>query len=384
MLVYRSMVAAAMCTGALLVGCVVPDQPTDLRKDGPPNVTAVTVMSDLKTSIDPRPPRISRLIESATFCRPGDEKRPGLVGLPDISTYQVCPEDFEAPSPTLGAVEGAPPSWFVRVVFDKLLDPNVEDLVPMDPTMPAGTLVGTLADTQPVTLTCNGIDVPYGGYYVPNGNRISWPLGPALFVQPLSAVSVPTGALCKIDIKDMVHNKRGESVPNDQRSYTFKIGPMNLRFSVIGQVKVDGPAAAADGTIELDPHVPVKFFWTAAFNTPDPAQIQIFEGPNLSGTTGDGDPDPAVCGTGGTMVPMADTIQVANDPAVGATKALVMDVKLNTHPTDPMVDKRVWKPTTTYRIEFGPNAKLTPKQGGAVGMIPAGYKLCFHTTAATK
>ncbi len=41
-----------------------------------------------------------------------------------------------------------------------------------------------------------------------------------------------------------------------------------------------------------------------------------------------------------------------------------------------------WKPNTTYRIEFGPNAKITPKQGGAAGTFPAGYKLCFHTTAA--
>jgi hypothetical protein len=41
-----------------------------------------------------------------------------------------------------------------------------------------------------------------------------------------------------------------------------------------------------------------------------------------------------------------------------------------------------WKANTTYRIEFGPNAKITPKQGGADGTFPAGYKLCFHTTAA--
>src|ERR1041384_7612125 len=123
MLVYRSTVAAAIFVGALLVGCSAPDQPTDLRKDGPPNVTTVTVMSDLRTGVDPDFPRgsfdLSRLIESATYCRVGDEKRPSLVGLPTLRTAQVCPNDLTKPSDTDGVAEGAPPNWFVRVVFDE-------------------------------------------------------------------------------------------------------------------------------------------------------------------------------------------------------------------------------------------------------------------------
>lgn len=396
MLVYRSTVAAAVLTSGLLVGCSAPDQPTDLRTDGPPNVTAVTVRSDLRSTVDPDFPSggldLARLLETATHCRIGDEKRPGLVGLPTLRATQVCPEDLALASSTEGTAEGAPPNWFVRIVFDKLLDPDVEELVDQldangNPVIP-NVKQGTLLNTQPVTLKCNGVDVAYDrarplapiSYYVPNGSRVSWPLGPALYIQPDKPVGVPTGATCEIGIKDMVVNKAGESVPTDQRTFQFKIAPMKLRFSVIDGVQIDDPADAADGTLALDPHVPVKLFWTAAFNPPDPAQIQIFEGPNLNATTGDGDPDPAVCGAGGTQVNTADVIQVANGP-VGVSSALVMDVKLNTHPTNAM-DKRVWKPTTTYRVEFGSNAKLTPTQGGADGTIPAGYKLCFHTTTA--
>src|SRR5690349_3369521 len=107
MLVDRSTAAATLSAGALFVGCAVPDLPTDLRKDGPPNVTTVTVMSDLRTSVDPDFPRgpsdLSRLIESATHCRINDEKRPGLVDLPTLETTQVCPADLRMASITEGS-----------------------------------------------------------------------------------------------------------------------------------------------------------------------------------------------------------------------------------------------------------------------------------------
>src|SRR3954468_937832 len=118
MLDYRStFVAAGLLMGALLVGCGDPDLPTDLRTSGPPNVTAVTVMSDLETSIDPDGP-LGRFIEDATFCRLGDNKRPSLVSLDAISsTLQVRPADLSMKPREEGAAEAAPPMWFFRVVF---------------------------------------------------------------------------------------------------------------------------------------------------------------------------------------------------------------------------------------------------------------------------
>jgi len=380
MLVYRSTVAAAVFAGALLVGCTAPDQPTDLRKDGPPNITTVTVMSDLRNSSDPHRPSLGgRLYESATFCRLNDEKRPSLVGLPDFSTLQICPEDLSKPADAPGAAEGSPALWFARVVFDKLLDPTIEDLIAqvdaagkpvLDSTGHPITL-GSLKTTQPVTLKCNGVDVPYDGYYVPNGNSISYPLGPALFIQPGNAVGVPTGATCEVGLKDMIHNKDGESVPSDQRSYQFKIAPMELRFSN------PDPTDDDPGKIALDPDSPVSFFWTAAFTTmPAAADIKIFSAPNLniSAANLDGDPDTSVCGTGGTAVAAAD-ITTAARGATALTTALIMDLNLASP------DPHAWAPTTTYRLEFAPTAKITPKQGGADGTFPTGYSLCFHTTA---
>lgn len=392
MLDYRSTVAASICFGALLVGCTDPDQPTDLRKDGPPNITAVTVMSDLETAVDPNPAGIGRIVETATFCRLNDEKRPGLVGLPDIRVIQVCPEIVSKPSDNDGAAEAAPPTWFVRVVFDKLLDSSIEDLVPqLDTTgKPTGITIGTLKNTQPVALTCNGADVPYDGYYVPNGNRSSWPLGPALFIQPRSFIQpqmfplVPTGAACTVSIKDNVHNKSGQSVPMEQRDYKFNVAPMRLRFSS------PAPEDSTDGSLLLDPNTPVDFFFTAALkvtsgaNALDPAQVTIFSGPNLNVSTDkpDGDVDPAVCNGGGAAVDPA-TFKAVPRGTTATTTALVLRLSIPTvvDPTTDPPKTANWAPKTTYRIEFTPDAKVTPNQGGPDGGFPADYKLCFHTPA---
>lgn len=371
MLVYRSTVAAAILYGALLVGCSAPEQQTDLRKDGPPNVTAVMVMSDLRTAVDPRPPGLSRLLESATYCRVGDEKRPGHVGLPDFSTTQVCPEDLSKGSETPGTAEGAPPNWFVRVVFDKLLDASVEDLVPVNMADPTGAQKGTLMRTQPVTLKCNGVDVPYDGYYAPGGSSQSWPPGPDLFITPLSAVGVQTGANCELSLKDIIHNKKGEAVPTDQRQFTFKIAPMRLRFS--------DPAPSAstqDGSFEQDVTTPVLFYWTGALRAfaagptdfPAAADIQIYEGTSAAICT-------AAVGTL-TRVPDAE-VSVDRLGATATTTALIMALNVTSGGMD-----LAWKPETFYRIEFGTGARVLASQGGPPGTFPANYKLCFVTSAA--
>jgi len=369
MLVYRSTVATAILFGAVLVGCSAPDQPTDLRKDGPPNVTAVTVMSDLKTAADPSPPALSRLIETATFCRLNDDKRPGRAGLPNFSTTQVCPEDLSKGADTPGTAEGAPPVWFARVCFDKLLDPNVEDLVPVTPANPTGPQKGTLMRTQPVTLKCNGVDVVYDGYYAPGGTSQSWPCGPGLFLTPISAVSVQTGASCEIGLKDMIHNKKGESVPSDQRSFTFKIAPMKLRFAN-PDPSDDG---AADGTLEQDLDTPVQFYWTAAVkpqpttDLPAAADIQIYEGASAAICTA----DVATL----TRVPDVDVV-ADREAATATTTALIMDLFVGSDPA------HAWKPETFYRIQFASTARVLASQGGPAGTFPAGFKLCFKTSAA--
>lgn len=388
---YRSTIAAVTCAGALLAACSDPDQPTDLRRDGPPNVTTVTVMSDLETAADPNPAGIGRIVETATFCRLNDEKRPGLVGLPDVRVIQVCPDDLKKAADEAGVAEAAPPDWFVRVVFDKLLDSSIEDLVPEldDMGAPTGITFGTLANTQPVTLTCGGTDVPYDGYYVPNGNRSSWPLGPALFIQPNDPLSVPTGTACTVAIKDNVHNKGGESVPTDQRSYQFQLAPMEFRFSN------PDPSEGDNGDILQDPAASVDFFWTAALQKGTPvmsagatitpsatltaSQVNIISGPNLNIGAGnpDGDADPAVCNGTGTAVPAA-AIRVYMRSAAAASAAttqLVLRVDLKTSTTSP-----AWTPNTTYRITFATGAIVAAAQGGD-GTFPADFSLCFHTSA---
>jgi len=363
---------------ALLHACAAPDQPTDLRTSGPPNVTTVLVASDLRTSIDPSGGDLDRFLESATYCRLGDEKRPDVVDLPTMTTVAVCPDDLDAPAEADGVAEAAPPSWYVRVVFDQLLDPAIEDLVPeLDAMMhPTGRMMGTLAVTQPVTLTCGGVDVPYDGNYVPNGNRVSWPVGPSLYIQPLSSTAVATGASCTVTIKDSVHNKRGTSVPSAQRSYMFQLAAMALRFSA------PDPADGDPGTLAITPEAPVSFFWTAPIATlPAASDIQIFTAPNV-GAAGT-EPDLTVCDAGGTEVASEDFVLAVRAPAEGATAAttaattaLVLELGLAS------ADPGRWAPSTTYRIEVGPGARVSPAQGGPDGTFPAGYKLCFHTTRA--
>src|ERR1051326_15101 len=141
-----------VAVGALVLGaCTDPTQRTDLRPDGPPEVLAVLVMNDAAAN----------LLESATFCKTkapndgsantGDEKRPGLVGLPDFSSHQICPDDLTKGVDEL--TDAAPQGWYVRLMFDELLNPDIEDLIPIDDDngQPTGTYTGTIANTHPVT-----------------------------------------------------------------------------------------------------------------------------------------------------------------------------------------------------------------------------------------
>ena len=185
----RTQGAVALTVGTLALGaCDDPTALTDLRPEGPPDVLAVLVMND-QNGIG--------MIERATYCKVGDEKRPQLVGLPSpyFTVVQMCPEELG-----MGATQitnAIPDDWHVRIMFDELLDPNIEELIPVidpDTNQPDGTYIGTLANTQPVELSCDGVAVAYDGSYSPSGNNVTWPLGPSLVIEPLDRTLVATGA----------------------------------------------------------------------------------------------------------------------------------------------------------------------------------------------
>lgn len=216
----------AFVASVVLVGCGIPEQNTDLRPEGPPEVLAVLVGTDPS----------AQLAESATYCAANDKLRPTSVGLPDFSFVQICDDD---PAVEASMVTNAyPDGWYVRVMFDELLDPSVEELVEIedpDTGEPTGTFYGTLANTQPVTLQCesvngNGmVNVPYDGYYSPAGNSVTWPLGPSLVIQPLDPRVIATSSMCTVTLKDTIRDKSGELVPAAERGpFQFKIAPLQI------------------------------------------------------------------------------------------------------------------------------------------------------------
>ena len=123
-------------------------------------------------------------LETATFCKLNDALRPTEVFLVIGGLTEVCPLDE---TQQVDMVEDAVPTgWYIRVVFDELLDPTIEELIPDTDSAgdPTGTSTGSIANTQPVKLTCGGVDVPYDGYYSPGGNYQTWPVGPSLVIIP--------------------------------------------------------------------------------------------------------------------------------------------------------------------------------------------------------
>jgi hypothetical protein len=175
----------------------------------------------------------TQLLEKATFCKAGDPFAPTLVGLPDFTTTEVCPETGSA-SPVTTAY---PDGWYVRIMFDELLDPSFEQLSPIldeDTGEETGAFTGSIAGANPVTLQCRSVtnnqfvNVSYDGYYSPSGNRITWPVGPSIVIKPNDPTLIATNTECQVTINEgVLFDKNGEEVPASQRGpFPFTIAPI--------------------------------------------------------------------------------------------------------------------------------------------------------------
>lgn len=353
----RGVIAVTLATCSLMA-CEDPVANTDLRPEGDPEVLSVLVMNDPADLVG----------ETATFCKANDDKRPGFVASP-VGGLVICDEDdlSAGAEPVADAVptdlsQGGDGSggWYVRVQFDELLDPNVEELLPIvDPAtmMETGLFTGSIANTQPVILTCAGVAVDYDGYYSPSGNSVTWPLGPSLFVAPTDRTSIATGSDCTIEIKDVVTDKGGATVPSDQRGsggeYAFSIAPLALTKT--------SPKVAAAGAMPavIVPESPV----TLQFNA-------FVDATSLT-------PDEVII-TEHTMADCSD----AGTPAADAAKVIEgadgkIRLSLNTAGAD-----EAWDPESFYSITFAAGNGITDLAGGP-GALSETFKLCFNTDTVT-
>jgi len=353
----RQVTQGAVVTGLLaLSACTDPTLRTDLRPDGPPDILAVLVMNDASDG----------LLEAATFCKLNDDKRPTLVvGPPGAGTplLQICPQD-----PSAGAemvTDAVPSSWYVRFMFDELLNPSVEDLV--DDPSGDGTFTGTLVNTQPATLQCDGVDVPYDGFYNSAGNSQTWALGPSLRINPTDPDAVPSGATCTVGLKpDKVFDKQGIGVPTNQLAdpgYTFKIADLTLTAT-----DPAAPAALTDPTKidEISVTAPLAITFNAAIDAASlsPSEVTILEVTACTATVG---------------VPVVAKI------AANAKDKFSIDISDSTATSTD--GKAVWNAGKTYLITFAADAEVSDRGGATFALADAGDDLkkpiCFTTPAAT-
>lgn len=233
----------------LFAGCFSdPDLKTALRPDGLPEVLSLV-------SID------SGGGEAPLFCKYVgdvlDEKAPGLV-----QGSEFCPKqksDFVA--------AGVDPLGFsLRIVFDELLDGDAVET--LDCPADEEVCYGHINTTLPVTLMCGGAAMTYDGYYYPNGNAVSFPVGPSLVVTPDDVVA--TGADCTVVINDVVKDKSGNTVATgpELNQFTFTVDAL----AVTGTDPVDA-ADVMDREV-IAPDGAVAFFFNALI---DPASVTAAE-----------------------------------------------------------------------------------------------------------
>ncbi|MBL8624571.1 MAG: hypothetical protein JNK64_24900 [Myxococcales bacterium] len=222
--------------------------------------------------------------EPPAFCRYDsagnlDPKGPSLV-----QGFIICP-DTKAEFDMTGPAELEPLAWNVRTMFDELLNGDkVETLVDSEPDAQGNPLpctadsvtcdghIGTtdFGATLPFDVSCGGTAITYDGYYYPNGNKESNPVGPALVLAPIDLA--PTDTDCQFTIKPaIVIDKQGEAVPTgpNENVFTIHVKPLD----VVETDPVDADAVA--DRAELGPTDPVLFFFNSLVDDASIAAAEI-------------------------------------------------------------------------------------------------------------
>jgi hypothetical protein len=339
--------AVTACVLGLGAGAA-PDATTDLRPAGPPEVLAVLMSDDASGD---------GIVETATFCKANDTKRPGLVPADPAGPTQICPEDL-----AMGVDEvtdTVPVGWYVRFQFDELLNPNIEDLLPIVDAQgnDSGTFSGSLANTQPVTITCGGVNVPYDGFYNPSGNSFTWEVGPSLFITPNDTSTIAAGTECQVTLKaDVVADKDGNHVPADQLGpYKFKIAPLTLASTTPAPPK----DLAKPTTISPTQAVTVTFNATIDVASLAVAEVVITKGVASCSDT-----------TGGTAV-------IA---AISATPKDPTSIDLSDAAATAATAANSWAPSTTYIVTFVDGADVKDLAGASLAITGADNpSICFKT-----
>jgi hypothetical protein len=325
------------------------DQP-ELRADGPPDVLAVLVARD-------RFLPSSMLLEEATYCRPDDAKRPGQVMLPLPNTLEadVCPADL---SEGVAMFDQAFPAfWYVRIVFDELLDLKSE---------PPSDEQHAVETRNPVLLSCNGLSITYSTFYISEGRRDSWPVGPSLLLRPKNPATVPANALCEMTLEDgAILDKNGVPPGSSQAGpYRFQIAPLGLQVPYGAASAPYGTTGAPPTLGPGNPAFRINFNHYLKASSFTAADVRVFRDAYLD--------DPMTefteCGGGVEVVAKIRAFDVPAEQASSIPAAMTI--------ADNTVTSGDWAPATQYRLEIG-GGMVEDVAGG--GNALARTTLCFRT-----
>ncbi|RMH39544.1 MAG: hypothetical protein D6689_16160 [Deltaproteobacteria bacterium] len=167
--------------------------------------------------------------EAATYCKSGVA--------PEKTNGNYCPE--ENPEAVGPITDATPLGLYVRVAFDELLDPSIETLNEQED----GTVLGEL-DPGAGSIECDGNTVAWSGFYDPTGSHLTFPAGPALVFNVTDPVT--TGWSCTIALSDMVVDKDGNALGEDDRSFTFQIAPLHVSQTSPADEDKDVPITEED------------------------------------------------------------------------------------------------------------------------------------------